>query len=273
MSLRNKLSGSFRSGLERDGLRLSDLRWSLLSGELLRHSRLRLPAKLLRCKGGLRLLLRHGRLRLPVELLRYIRLKLPVELLRHSRLRLSLEWNGSWLSWLLLEMGEGLNLLDRLLGRRHRHCSGRLLPYQFLDRQESLINILSDIHSSSRSRAADNLGSGQCSDFWNFWHPELLLGCLLPHWTDSVVSKYCQLGRVKDPRQGLAKGLLGGVIGGDWCRFLRCHRDSRLGLLGPLPGPGGAGWSSLGGLSWLGSDSDPLSLFCLHSWGWNVGLV
>merc|ERR1712032_1273942 len=102
---------------------------SLLSGELLRHCRLRLPVELLR----------YSRLKLPVELLRHSRLRLPVELLRHSRLRLSLEWNGSGLSWLLLEMGEGLNLLDRLLGRRHRHCSGRLLPYQFLDR---LINIL-----------------------------------------------------------------------------------------------------------------------------------
>ena len=188
MSLRNKLSGSFRSGLEWDGLRLSDLRLRLQSVELLRHSRLRLSVKLLRHSR-----LRHSWLRLPVELLRC------EGWLRHSRLRLSLEWNGSGLSWLLLlEMGEGLNLLDRLLGRRHRHRSGRLLPYQFLDRQESLINILSDIYCS-RSRAADNLGSGQCSDFWNFWHPELLLGCLLPDWTDSIVSKDCQLGGVKDP--------------------------------------------------------------------------
>ena len=42
-------------------------------------------------------------------------------------------------------------------------------------------------------------------------------------------------------------------------------------------GAGGAGCGGCGGclgsLSGLGSDSDPLSLFWLHSWGWKVGLA
>ena len=204
----------------------------------MRHSRLRLlSVELLSCEGRLRLWqsrfrlsrdllrLRDSRLRLSDDLLRlrhsrlgHGRLRLSVEhlrLLRHSRLRLrdgrlGLEWKWSGLSGCLLllglEMGEGLNLLDRLL----RGWPG-LLPYQFLDRQESLlINVLTDI--TDLHWPADNLGSGQCPHFGNVWHPELLLGRLLSHRAHPVVPKHSQLGRVKDAGQGLAKGLLAGLI-------------------------------------------------------------
>ena len=213
-----QLSGSCWSGLEGNGLRLSDLR-------------LRLSVELLSCEGSLRLWhsmlrlsdnllrLRHSRLRLSDDLLRLrhsrLRSAKHLRLLRHSRLRLrdgrlGLEWKWSGLSGCLLllglEMGEGLNLLDRLL----RGWSG-LLPYQFLDRQESLlINVLTDI--TDLHWPADNLGSGQCPHFGNVWHPELLLGRLLPHRAHPVVTKHSQLGRVKDAGQRLTKGLLAGLI-------------------------------------------------------------
>ena len=239
----SKLSGSCGSGLEGNGLRLSDLRLRLSVELLLRYSRLRLlSVKLLSCEGRLRLwdswlrlsvdLLRHSRSRLSDDLLRLrhsrLRSAKHLRLLRHSRLRLSdvllrlrhsrlrlrngrlgLEWKWSGLSCCLLlglEMGEGLNLLDRLL----RGWPG-LLPYQFLDRQESLlINVLTDI--TDLRWPADNLGSGQCPHFGNVWHPELLLGRLLPHQTHPVVTKHSQLGRVKDAGQRLTKGLLAGLI-------------------------------------------------------------
>ena len=192
-----------RFRLSRDLLRLRDSRLRLSDDLLrLRNSWLR-SADLLRLRHSR---LGHGRLRLSVEHLR---------LLRHSRLRLrdgrlGLEWKWSGLSGCLLllglEMGEGLNLLDRLL----RGWPG-LLPYQFLDRQESLlINVLTDI--TDLRWPADNLGSGQCPHFGNVWHPELLLGRLLPHQTHPVVTKHSQLGRVKDAGQRLAKGLLAGLI-------------------------------------------------------------
>jgi len=205
------LSCEGRLRLWHSRLRLSDV---LLR---LRHRRLRLSDDLLRLRNSR---LRHSRCRLSYDWLRLrhsrLRSAKQLRLLRHSWLRLrdgrlGLEWKWSGLSCCLLlllglEMGEGLNLLDRLL-----HGWPGLLPYQFLDRQESLlINVLADI--TDLHWPADNLGSGQCPDFGNVWHPELLLGRLLSHRADPVVSKHCQLGRVKDAGQGLAKGLLAGLI-------------------------------------------------------------